>query len=137
MPAIGHLKGDLARAAILCSIALMTLPRTASSQNSAHPEPVLTLRTLASPFAAGGTNRKTLPPLDCLHCTGPSPCPPCDAHHQGFLYYGTAPRNGLDSAWYCSDGDCGRVAAGLSRAWIQLHKHRKPWTMGCSLGNCE
>lgn len=75
-------------------------------------------------FAVGNAARKALPPRDCLRCTGPNPCVPCDGHHQGFLYYGTDPAaddctNSLED---CPHGNCGGIAAGISRLWIQLHK---------------
>ena len=128
----------------LTVIAVVTLcaPTTGLSQEFVLPEPIAVPAagySPHSPFAVGGRARKVLPPLDCYHSVGPAPCVPFDSHHHGFLFYGTYPWdddcvNGFDD---CVHGDCGHVAASLSRAWIRLHRHCK-WPFRRSHGdNCE
>jgi hypothetical protein len=110
----------------LIVVITMSAPTIGRSQEFASPEPIAAPAASYSPFAVSGTARKALPPLDCLRCVGPAPCVSCGAHHHGFLFYGTNPwdddcAGGFDD---CVHGDCGHVAAGISRAWIRLHKHR-------------
>ncbi|QDU44507.1 hypothetical protein Mal52_29900 [Symmachiella dynata] len=73
-----------------------------------------------SPFAIGGTTRKALPPLDCLRCSGPRPCPPHCCHGGGFLYYGTDAHsdNCFNKMNDCPNGCCGDHAIRFSRTWI-------------------
>lgn len=88
--------------------------------------------TLALPTGALPTPpRLTLPPRDCLSCSGPAACAPCLGTHRGFLYYGTYPwdddpANGFDD---CPGGRCGYPGAALSLSWIrkhQQHSHHAP-----------
>lgn len=123
----------------LIVVVTMSGPTIGQSQELALPEPIAAPAASYSPFAVGGAARKALPPLDCLRCVGPAPCVPCGSHHHGFLFYGTCPwdddcAGGFDD---CVHGDCGHVAAGISRAWIRLHKHCKFPFLRSHRDSCE
>jgi hypothetical protein len=110
---------------VLLAIVALYQPQDVRSQDHGVGESVPTPAAPYGPFGVGASTRKSLPAQDCLHCFGPAACAPCDSHHQGFLFYGTCPWdddgvNGFDD---CVHGDCGHVAARLSRAWIRLHGH--------------
>lgn len=120
-------------------LATLHTPTIGVSQDLASPEPVAVPPVNYSPFAVGGSVRKALPPLDCLRCLGPAPYAPCDSNHHRFLFYGTCASDDdcMNAMHDCIDGECGHVAARLSRAWHRLHKVCK-WPVHHSHGdNCE
>lgn len=123
-------------------MATMSTPTVGSSQEFTLPESAAAPAANYAVFGIDGSARKDLPPLDCLNCIGPAPCAPCDSCHHGFLFYGSNPFgddcvNGFND---CLHGNCGHVAAGLSRAWIRLYERcwwpfRRPHGCGCCGGN--
>ena len=112
------------RAIFLSFAMFLIVPLHVGAEEFYHAATIYQSPVSNSPFAVGGTARKALPPMDCLRCCGPRPCPPGCGKTRGFLYYGTDPChddcfNSMDD---CPHGCCGEHACRWSLAWIRWHK---------------